>query len=54
MKKEESASAISCITEHEGFESVCLNAWVLTQFHTDSDTYNNYYVREILNTLALS
>ena len=28
MKKEESASEISCITEHEGFESVCLNAWV--------------------------
>ena len=29
-KKEESASVISCITEHEGFESVCLNVWVLT------------------------
>ena len=29
MKKEESASKISCITNHEGFESVCLNVWVL-------------------------
>ena len=29
MKKEESASEISCITNHEGFESVCLKVWVL-------------------------
>ena len=29
MKKEEDASEISCITDHEGFESVCLNVWVL-------------------------
>ena len=29
MKKEEIASKISCITDHEGFDSVCLNAWVL-------------------------
>ena len=27
--EEESASEISCITDHEGFESVCLNVWVL-------------------------
>ena len=29
MKKEESASEISCINDHEGFESECLNVWVL-------------------------
>ena len=29
MKKEESTGGISCITNHEGFESVCLNVWVL-------------------------
>ena len=29
MKKEESASNISCITDHEGFVPVCLNVWVL-------------------------
>ena len=29
MKKEESTGGISCITDHEGFESVCLNVWVL-------------------------
>ena len=29
MKKEENASKISCITNHEGFGSVCLNVWVL-------------------------
>ena len=25
----ESENDISCITDHEGFESVCLNVWVL-------------------------
>ena len=29
LKKEENSSEISCITDHEGFESVCLNVWVL-------------------------
>ena len=47
MKKEESASVISCITDHEGFKSVCLNASVLTQFHTDSDTYNNNIIMSV-------
>ena len=27
--KEEDASEISCITDQEGFQSVCLNVWVL-------------------------
>ena len=29
MKMEESASEISCVINHEGFESMCLNVWVL-------------------------
>ena len=29
MKKKENVSEISCITDHEGFKSVCLNVWVL-------------------------
>ena len=28
-KKEEGSSAISCIIDHEGFHSVCLDVWVL-------------------------
>jgi len=28
-KVQEFGSSISCITEHEGFEAVCLNVWVL-------------------------
>ena len=28
-KFQESENDISCITHHEGFESVCLNVWVL-------------------------
>ena len=28
-KLEESEGTVSCITEHEGFEPVCLNVWVL-------------------------
>ena len=28
-KKEESSNKIQCITEHEGFQSVCLDVWVL-------------------------
>ena len=29
LKKEESSREISCITDHEGFESVYLDVWVL-------------------------
>ena len=29
MKKEETDTAISCITDHEGFQPVCLDRWVL-------------------------
>ena len=36
LKKEESESEVRCITEHEGFESVCLNVWVLQA------AYNSY------------
>ena len=28
-KKEEGSSAVSCIIDHEGFHSVCLDVWVL-------------------------
>ena len=28
-KKQENNSSIKCITEHPGFEAVCLNVWVL-------------------------
>ena len=28
-KLEESVTSCKCITEHEGFEPVCLNVWVL-------------------------
>ena len=28
-KKQENASEIACITDHEGFQSVCLDVWVL-------------------------
>ena len=28
-KFQENENDISCITDHEGFESVCLNVWVL-------------------------
>ena len=36
-KFQESKNDISCITHHEGFESVCLNVWVL------QTAYFNYY-----------
>ena len=29
QKKYEGDSAVSCITDHEGFYGVCLNVWVL-------------------------
>ena len=29
LKMEENEESISCITQHEGFPSVCLNVWVL-------------------------
>ena len=35
-KKEEGSSAVSCIIDHEGFHSVCLDVWVL------QTTYFNY------------
>ena len=40
MKKEESASKISCITDHEGLESECLNVWVLQAAYF---SYRYYY-----------
>ena len=40
MKKHESESKISCITNHDGFESVCLNLWVLQTAHF---TYRHHY-----------
>ena len=35
-KKEEGSSAVSCIIDHEGFHSMCLDVWVLQA------TYFNY------------
>ena len=29
QKKEENEVAVSCITQHAGFDPVCLNVWVL-------------------------
>ena len=29
MKQEETDTAINCITDHEGFQPVCLDQWVL-------------------------
>ena len=29
LKMNESENSVCCITEHEGFSSVCLNVWVL-------------------------
>ena len=54
-KMKESSNEIHCITDHEGFQSVCLNVWTL--FHLILVTtqasnihicevcyaYNNYY-----------
>ena len=42
LKKEESASEVSCITDHEGFESVCLDVWVLqTAYYSYRYHYGN-------------
>ena len=36
-KKEEGSSAVSCIIDHKGFHSVCLDVWVL------QTAYFNYW-----------
>ena len=40
QRKEEGASEIRCIIDHEGFESVCLNVWVLQAAYF---TYRYHY-----------
>ena len=50
LKKEESANRITCITEHEGFDSVCLNVhvWVLQAAYLNNRYhYGNTEEREI-------
>ena len=47
MKKEESASEISCITDHEGFQSVCFNVWGIHTISTLTVTPT------ILNTMSV-
>ena len=32
-KMDENSNEMSCITEHEGFHSVCLDVWVLHTAH---------------------
>ena len=42
QKIQENGIAISCITEHEGFEPVCLNLWVLqAAYFTYRQRYGN-------------
>ena len=40
MKKQEGASEAQCITDHEGFQAVCLNLWVLQAAYV---TYRYHY-----------
>ena len=40
MKKQEGSSEVACITEHEGFQHVCLNTWVLQAAYF---TYRHHY-----------
>ena len=41
-KKQENSSEISCIINHDGFESVCLNVWVLqTAYFTYGQNYGD-------------
>ena len=48
LKKEESANWNTCITEHEGFDSVCLNVWVLqAAYFNYRYHYGNTEEREI-------
>ena len=45
LKKEESANRITNITEHEEFDSVCLNVWML-----QAANFNNRYHYGLLHT----
>ena len=40
MKKEESGDVVNCITDHDGFHSVCLDVWVL---QTAYFSYRQHY-----------
>ena len=47
-KKRENSSEISCIINHDGFESVCLNVWVLqTAYFTYRQNYGDAEVTAI-------
>ena len=47
-KFQESENDISCITHHEGFESVCLNVWIL------QTAYFNYRQHYCIYTCILA
>ena len=41
-KMKESSNEMHCITDHEGFQSVCLNVWVLqTTYFSYRSRYGN-------------
>ena len=41
------SSTIQCITDHEGFDAVCLNVWVLqTSYYTYRQHYGAHDVRD--------
>ncbi len=41
-KKDESSTSIDCITDHEDFQPICLDVWVLqTAYFTDRSKYGN-------------
>ena len=40
---------MACITEHEGFDPVCLNIWVYKQFKEGN---NNPYISQVLFRLG--
>ena len=49
------SSSIQCITEHEGFEVVCLNVWVLqTSYFTLTTLWNMGYKRRTTTRVSLS
>ena len=46
--EEESSSNINCIIEHEGFQSVCLDVWVLqTAYFSHKSSYGDTDVESI-------
>ena len=48
-KKEENNNEISCIIDHEGFKSVCLNVWVL---QTSYFNYRQQYGGDVADNMV--